>query len=189
MPTTKIIDLVPDNARTVFENPEYSVWRSHDGYEVWIDTNQPDTYVTDSILKRTLFLVWSDGSEPKKVTMPDSRALGMEFGKRKFEPVDIYNTDIGTVEIIDLKRQEAEAPKPATEADDDARFREKFASAVEAAKQATPKPATVTGEELRNEALNALRAIVRDDFRASPVQLEAIRLQFQSADALARHAE
>ena len=54
--------------------------------------------------------------------------------------------------------------------------------------QATPKPATVTADDLRKEALNALRGTVRGEIRTDPVQWDAIRYQIENADYLTRNA-
>ncbi|WP_269275436.1 hypothetical protein [Sinorhizobium psoraleae] len=57
---TNIIDLIPDDAITVADTPEYTAWKSQDGSEVFIDMKEPNTFVTDRILTAVVFSIVED---------------------------------------------------------------------------------------------------------------------------------
>ncbi|MDW9768593.1 hypothetical protein [Sinorhizobium meliloti] len=110
---TNITDLIPEDAITVAATPAYTAWKSTDSTEAWMMMlmNLPGKFVTESILIDVVRRIYEDGGYAEKVTIPDGRALGVEYGKRLnvYEPTDFVVTDYGTLEIVDLKRNEIDA--------------------------------------------------------------------------------
>lgn len=107
-----ITDLIPEDAITVADTAEYTAWKSQDGSEAWISMKEPNAFVTDAILTSVVERVYLAGGRTEKVTIPDSRGLnGLNKPeiRKTFLFMDLYISDYGTYEVIDLKRNEIEA--------------------------------------------------------------------------------
>lgn len=109
---TNITDLIPEDAITVADTAEYTAWKSQDGSEVWISMKEPNTFVTESMLIDVVESVYQEGGLVEKVTIPDGEAIYSSYGFKvqheEYKPVvDVYMTDFGTFDFVDLKRQAA----------------------------------------------------------------------------------
>lgn len=116
-----ITDLIPEDAITVADTAEYTAWKSQDGSEVFIDMKEPNAFVTESILMEVVQRVYEEGGSPKKVTVPDGEEIYKSVAPnvkplKEADAIDVYDTDFGTFDLIDLKRQEAEVIEEARKA-------------------------------------------------------------------------
>jgi uncharacterized protein YndB with AHSA1/START domain len=104
--TVNILDHIPDDAIKIIDTPEYAAWTANDGAEAWLVGHGGE--VTEEALIAVMQHTYTEGGTPNKVYFDGlPEFLRVTTGKRVWEPVDIYDGDFGTVDIIDLSKAEA----------------------------------------------------------------------------------